>query len=178
MEADLRSALVGALERLGRDIAVGRYDDPHVGFVVLVSADRAPQIAVLTGHGANDMSKLGFGTSDTAAKPERAERWFTVEEFQEAAGAMRDTEMAMRTLQFRGEMPWSEHLAATVDDGWARRRQYPVDRALAKAADEAARPAVCTACRRRFTERGLKMHQSRSPRCASAVARGEAEEKP
>ena len=157
---DLRSALVPQVARLADDVAVGRHGDPYAAVVVLVYPDREPAVLMVSGgHPAYDLTLLT--KSDGSGTP------FPVAEFQEAIDAGYDAAFGLRVGQSRSDLHEEpgEAIGAWIEHGWSRRRLLPITAALSAADDEAARPAECERCGRRFTERGLPMHLSRSRWC-------------
>lgn len=173
---DLRTGIVRAAEQFTADLLVGRYHDPQVGFVVLVHPDREPTIVALTPATAQDIRNIQTRDQDESEDDRRRRRegprFFTAEELHEAAGGLRQADQALRFSGFAWQEPEGRkfHLGRYIGDRiaewWQRHRARPIEEALARAADEARRPAVCGNCGRRFTERGLTQHLRRSRWCS------------
>lgn len=170
MSDELRAPLVKALATLADDLVVGRLGDPHVGFVVLVSADAPPVVVVLSPSGAVPLTRIQ--ATDKEDEKTR-KRFFSVEELDEAETALRGAGMALRSQRYAlDDAPLGERVRAEIERIWTRHREYPIQRALEVAAREAAEPFACACGQRYKTERGLKTHRSRSPyaRCVEPVA--------
>lgn len=178
MSDELRGGLVAALDRLRTRLATGEHGDPHVGFAVFVYPDSEPTIVAITERGPHDLRTL-VDSEDERAGRDDPKRWFTIEEFDEAADALADAGLAMRLYavwktgfdRSEPETPGSK-IAEEVRRRWETRRERPILAALARAEVEREKPEVCDGCKRRFTERGLVLHLSRSRSCpASTKAR-------
>ena len=164
MSDDLRSPLVRKFESFATDLAVGRHDDPHVAFVVLVYPDREPAIIPVTpACSPQNINLISSDRNENGRKP--AGRFFTYQELKDAAMAMGDATSAMRMFRyptFRKSAVLGQHVGQEIRHLWDRRKAFPMVEALAKAADLAAHPAACDCGQRFKTDRGLAMHRARS----------------
>lgn len=179
MSDELRAPLVDALRRLADDLLIGRHDDPHLGFVVLLHPDRHPSIVSLSpiGSGSYDFAKLRGGKDDPPETPDDGtERHspFTWDDLDESAKAIAAAQSAGRSFQFRTDRTQTLglHIDAAIAERWETKRFAIMEQEMERAAFEEAHPAQCGNCDRRFTEQGLKQHRSRSPYvgCRSADA--------
>lgn len=185
--SDLSALLQRSLEGLAMDLLVGRHGDPHVGFVVFVYPDRGPEIIALTpaGTGRTPLSHIVTrDEKDPESKGKDSDRFFSFEDLEDAAHGLTDAMDALRahgSLWYRrydkerqpGET-LGQHIARHVATTWARRRDIAMNRAMAVAAEEL--KPQCPHCKRRFTDRGLKMHLARAWHCARRQAETQAQE--
>ena len=163
--SDLRSKLIGSLERFTTRLATGDYGDPHVAFVVLVHPDREPAIVAITERGEHDFTRLEFSEGGD----EDSRRFFTAVDLKDAKAALNAAEMCL-VMRLRN-IPLGEQIRAAVHRQWDAIRSWPLRKALENAEYEAAHPFVCDGCKQRFkTERGRQMHLSRARHCKAARA--------
>jgi hypothetical protein len=165
MSDELRSPLIAALEEFTADLVIEKYDDPYLAFVVLVHPDRHPSIVSLSGRGSHDMTILV--TTQEGEEPKRSEekgRLFSFADFEDAAKALHNAQSAWRNFYLREDKTaqLGQHIDATVRERWQASKDRAFTAALEKAAFEESHKAQCPNCSRRFTERGLAQHQSRS----------------
>jgi hypothetical protein len=167
--SDLRGPLVKALEDLADDLAIERYGDPHVAFVVFVTADGPPRIASVTHRGRHDMATLVDGNSPLASK--KTELFFGAADIVEAGLALGDAANALRYPRRKNtDQSIGEYVSGEVERIWRYRRDAEVERSMTAAARESM--PKCPHCKGRFkTDRGLKMHLARAPYCAAIEAR-------
>ena len=165
----LRGPLVEAIEQLADDVAVERYGDPHVGFVVLLSPDGPPRLAVVSDLGvATPFENVKVGKTMEQDKGRSKGRFFTVQDLEEAAHGLMDA------LHGAGERRWrpdpEKPLSADVEAMWNRRRDAAIDRQI-KATERAIRYAAeCPYCHGRYTTKGLTTHIARSVYCSRRAA--------
>lgn len=176
----LSDFLPRALERLAMDVMVGRYGDPHGGFVVLVYPDREPEIVALTNSGSGAASIrtiVDKGDKRARTNKEPGERFFTVEDLREAEHALHDAHAALtyRHLHVsragdddsrRLGQRVADHIAAT----WLNRRERQIASEMEKAAHAEKYSERCPHCRGSFTKRGLPMHLAKSAVCSKREA--------
>lgn len=171
------------------DLLVGRHGDPHVGFVVFVYPDRAPEIVALTpaGTGRTPLSHIVTrDEKDPESEGKGPDRFFSAEDLQDAAHGLMDAVEALRAhgsgwyrrydKERQPDETLGRHISRHVASVWGRRRDFAMNRAMAAAA-EASKPQ-CPHCKRRFnTDRGLKAHLARAWHCArredEAAAKGQ-----
>lgn len=184
MSDDLRAPIVGALEKLGMDLALGRYGDPYVAFVVLVHPDQPPSIVAVSPRGQHDIAHIAYSDAEDAEQNEReSSRFFTYSDFTDAKEALHDADFAWTIANYhhgRGgnKQSLGAYIVEHVREAWQRRRDRGMEREMEKAAYEATHPAVCPFCNRRFTERGLAQHRlsgrdGDTPTVATFRAKGE-----
>ena len=168
---DLRSPVVDALERLTVDLAVGRYGDPHVGFLVLVHPDQHPTIITVSGRGAHDLAHM-ICQDDREGGRKRG-RLFDWKDFEDASTAVRTAGSAWSGYAYRSDKSLSlgRHIDKEVRGKWQAGRDAVVKAAMDRAAFEESHQAQCPNCSRRFTERGLTQHQARArwPGCSTGT---------
>ena len=169
-DGELRAGVVKALETATMDLTVGRYGDPHVGFLVLVAPDSEPTIVALTPRTAQSMKTVSITRASESPKTQTRGRFFTIDELKEAWYAIGDIVHAFQEAAYSKEPP---NIQARIRRGWENRREAPLRQAMAAAEAERKRPAKCPSCGRRFTERGLDMHKARSRYCSQRLHAGQ-----
>lgn len=165
----LRGPLVGAIEQLADDVAVERYGDPHVGFVVLLSPDGPPRLAVVSDLGvATPFENVKLGKAAEQDKGRSKGRFFTIQDLEEAAHGLMDALHGATERRWRPDP--EKPLSADVEAMWNRRRDASIDRQI-KATEHAIRYAAeCPYCHSRYTTKGLKTHIARSVYCSRRAA--------
>lgn len=160
MSDELRAPLVDALRRVTDDLLIGRFDDPHVAFLVLVHPDREPGIVVISEAGAHDVARLRDRRTSGPKDVARG-RLFTWDDLTDAQQALDDMRWAAKWREVDGP-PLGKWIASEIRRRWQNRRDNATEAAMKRAAAEAKRPNVCPICRERFTVRGYPMHLAKT----------------
>lgn len=162
MTDELRAPLVDALRQATDDLLIGRLDDPHVAFLVLVHPDREPGIVVITEAGAHDVARL-VQSGELEPKDVAPGRLFTWADLTDAHNALEDMERAVKWRKREPDAPpLGKWIASEIRRLWRNRRDRFAEAAMKQAAAEAKRPNVCPICRERFTVRGYPMHLAKT----------------
>jgi len=164
---ELRKPLVEALERLTADLITGRYDDPHLAFVVMLHPDRHPTLVSLSPVGAHNFDRLVSGEKDHPTEIPPApgtEQPFEWRDVADAGRALSDASSAESSFQFRvdKDQTLGQHVDEKLRSRWDRTRDAEFKAHMERAAFEESHQAQCPNCSRRFTERGLAQHQRTS----------------
>lgn len=165
MSDELRAPLVRALEAFVADLTIEKFGDPHLGFLVLLHPDRHPAIVAFSPQGADELASVTITDSTEEQEPDATymRSFFQYSDFAVAAEALDDAKTAWKYPYKAPTERFGAYLDRKVAERWADRRDRAVTTELEKAAYEEAHKAQCPNCSRRFTERGLKQHQARSP---------------
>lgn len=159
--AERLSARLGErLRHLGTDVDLEHFGDPHVAFIAFVYPDREPEIVAVTDRTAQSLRHLRFGKKD---EPQDSKgRFFDYNDFKLAELAFNDADLGFIIAKDDGREELGETIQRRMSESWANRIANKIKAALTKADADAARPAVCPNCKRRFTERGINTHWARS----------------
>ncbi len=165
----LNPHLPDELERLATDVRVERHGDPYLAFVGLMQPDGPPAILCVgfDGSPAFDMAALNFRRrEDKVDAPGSAV--LPLAELRNAGLAIDDLLLGVAVARpERGEL--SATIRETMADARERRERTAIERTLAQADHEAKNPAKCSFCGQRFTERGVKRHESKCYRNPGAM---------
>lgn len=156
MSDELRASIVRALETMAVDLVAGRYDDPHVGFLILVHPDREPHIVVLSPQGADSFEYITTATRDTEAKAPSG-LFFTRADLEDATRALDAARLAI--------VCGIPDVQGYVRDTRTRTSDRNATALLERATYDAQHSARCPFCQRKFTPRGLPLHQARNRHC-------------
>lgn len=140
------------------DVRVERHGDPYLAFVVLMQPDRAPSIVCVGFEDSApfDMANLKFRatTSD-----ETRSAVLPLAELRQAGLAIDDLLLGVAVAsRHRGEL--RDTIRETMEGQRERRQMRAIAQDLERAEYEAKHPAKCQFCSQRFTERGVKRHES------------------
>lgn len=150
-------------ESFATDMRVDRHGDPYLAFTVLLYPDRPASVVCL---GYEDFPPFDVTEVTRRKKDEDEDEGdertsaLPVEDLERAGEAIGDIVRAIGHHRVETDMPIKEFIRAHMQEWWDRRQMAPIAMELALAEREAAMPAVCEFCNRRFaTERGLATHQ-------------------